>query len=193
MCNYTFKCLLNPIVGGGTFDTSIVSITALGMYDVRATNGDTRLGGINFTNRLVDFCIEDLKCDCMNIITDQEIMQRLLLACENAKKELSILDETEVVLCIGNDTYKVIITRECFEHLIKDYIEKTMACVDSMLKDARIEKDKIHDIVLVGGSTLMPIVKSTLKDFFGKDVNTSIDPLQSGNLRSLFIESILIN
>lgn len=162
------------------------------MYDVRATSGDSQLGGVNFSYRLLKFCVDHLKGDLLDVTSSQDMMRRLLLACENVKKELSNVEETEVkVDWVEGELYQIPITRKRYEELIADYISKTMKCVECMLTDAGMKKDQIHDIVLVGGSTHMPIVHSKLKNFFGKDVNTSIDPIESGNFNLFDIMTIV--
>lgn len=171
-------------IGGGTFDAAIVSISSLGMYDVRATSGDTWLGGLNFTNFLVDFCVNHLKGDFFDITANQADMIRLFNVCENAKKLLSTQEQIKISIdWLGDDSYEIPLSRQCFEESIAESVQKTLVCIDCMLKEARIVKENIHDIVLVGGSSRIPIIRSTLKEFFGRNVNTSIDPIQSGKFQ----------
>lgn len=156
-----------------------MSISSIGMYEVRASNGDTQLGGVNFTNNLYDFCVEELKKYDFDV-SNMEDGTSLYVACEEAKRELSTLYETDIKINWSGHNLNVKITRQQFEALIQEYVTKSLDIIDYMLKDANIEKDKIDDIVLVGGSTHIPVFKSTLKEFFKKDPNVSIDPISSG-------------
>lgn len=167
--------------GGGTYDTAIVSISSIGMYEVRASNGDTQLGGANFTNSLYDYCIDVLKKDGFDA-SKVEDGTLLYMACEDAKKELSTLVETDIKINWSGYNLSVKITRHQLETLIQEYVKKSLDIIDYMLKDANIEKCKIDDIVMVGGSTHMPVFKSALKEFFKMDPIQSIDPIYSGNL-----------
>lgn len=176
--------------GGGTYDTAIVSISSIGMYEVRASNGDTQLGGANFTNSLYDFCVEELKKDGFDA-TKMEDGTLLYMACENAKKELSTLVETDIPINWSGYNLNIKITRQQLESLIREYVTKSLDIVDYMLKDIDIEKDKIDDIVLVGGSTHMPVFKSALKEFFGKDPIQPIDPIYSGISLSMLLIFII--
>lgn len=149
------------------------------MYEVRASNGDTQLGGVNFTNNLYDFCVEELKKDGFDV-SKMEDGTRLYVACEEAKKGLSTLYETDIKINWSGHNLNVKITRQQLETLIQEYVSKSLDIIDYMLKDVNIEKDKIDDVVLVGGSTHMPVFKSSLKEFFKKDPIESIDPIFSG-------------
>lgn len=147
---------------------------------MRSTNGDSRLGGSNFDTRLIEFCVDDLKKDCL-CLENSENMILLRKACEKAKEDLSLTDETKIVIdWIPNELYEISITRDLFESMVEDYIQTTITCVERALEDAKMKKDNIDDIILVGGSTQMPIVRSTLKNFFGKDVNISLNPHEAG-------------
>lgn len=151
------------------------------MYEVRSTNGDTTIGGANFDNRLVDYCIDHLKCDALDLTDDQVANRRLRLACEIAKKELSTVEQTKIMVDWTEDgVYEIPITRQIYDQLIGDYITRTMDCVKLCIKDAGLKREQIDDIILVGGSTHNVIVKETLQKFFEKDINTSIDSLESG-------------
>lgn len=175
------------ILGGGTFDVAILSISKLGFYDMRSTNGDTRLGGYNFDTRLMEYCVEDLKKDCLFLESKEDLMF-LRKVCEQAKTDLTSAEETKIVIdWIPGGLYEVCVTRKLYEDMIKDYIQTTIACVNSAIEDARMKKDSIDEIILVGGSTQMPIVRSTLKDFFGKDVNISLNPHEAGKKYKFWI------
>lgn len=168
---------------------AIVSVSKIGIYEIRATNGDTRLGGTNFDWLLVKYCLEDLHKDCLYLDNNPVDMQRLKKACEKAKKKLSTEVETKVVVdWIENECFEVAITRTCFEQMIAHYIQTTMDCVESALKDADMDKSEIDDIILVGGSTYMPIVRSSLETMFNKEMNTSINPHKAGNLQKLYMQ-----
>lgn len=180
---------LFQFTGGGTYDTAIVSISSIGMYEVRASNGDTQLGGANFTNCLYDFCVEELKKDGTEVHMEDGML--LYMACEEAKKELSTNVETDIKVTCGPTIINIKITRSTLETLIREYVEKSLEIIDYMLKDANIEKDKIDDIVLVGGSTHMPIFKSALKEFFSFKIDPiqSIDPIYSGKFFFIQVNS----
>lgn len=168
--------------GGGTFDVAVVSIdNKFGIYNIRSTNGDTRLGGSNFDTRLVEYCAEDLKRDCLFLESNKKDMVFLRNACEKAKKDLSIKEETDVVIdWLINESYKVTLTRRTYENMIRDYVNRTVECVKRAIEDARLRKEQIDKIVLVGGSTNIPIIRTTLKEFFGMDVNISMNSFEAG-------------
>lgn len=138
-----------------------------------------------FDDRLLDYCIQHLKGDLIDVSGDPAAIQCLRLACEAAKKELSLAEEAKVRFdWFYGETYEVPITRQKYNELINDYIQETMKCVQLCIQDANLQKAQIDEIVLVGGSTKNTIVKTTLESYFGKAVNISIDPIESGKYHS---------
>lgn len=152
------------------------------MYDVRATNGNTRLGGINIDSNIVDYCVDHLKDDMCDIESSEEGMQMLKSACEEAKKQLSSMDNAKVVVdwIEGDDKYEIPIDRNTFENLIEGIVSKTISCVEDVIRYAHLEKNDIHDIILVGGSTLIPKIRLEIEKFVGLKPNTSLNPLEAG-------------
>ena len=166
-------------LGGGTFDVSILSIDD-GIFEVKATAGDTHLGGEDFDNRLVDhFMKEFQRKHKKDISHNKRAIRRLRTACERAKRTLSASAQASVEidsLYEGVDFYTSI-TRARFEELCADLFKGTLDPVEKSLRDAKMDKSSIDDIVLVGGSTRIPKIQKLLSDFFnGKDLNKSINP-----------------
>ena len=169
-------------LGGGTFDISILEL-ANGVFEVKATNGDTNLGGEDFDNRLQKYVIEEFnKENKMDISKDKMAMQRIKESCEKAKIELSTMTETEINLPFissdknGPKHLKVKLTRAKYESLIEDLINRTLKPCENCLKDSNISKEKINEIILVGGMTRTPKIRETVKKFYGKEPNKSINP-----------------
>merc|ERR1711902_303963 len=166
-------------LGGGTFDVSILSIEG-GIFEVKSTAGDTHLGGEDFDNRLVDhFVLEFKRKHKKDISGNKRALRRLRTACERAKRTLSASAQANIEidsLFEGIDFYTSI-TRARFEELCSDLFKGTLEPVEKSLRDAKMDKSSIHDIVLVGGSTRIPKVQKLLQDFFnGKELNKSINP-----------------
>ena len=155
-------------LGGGTFDVSLLTIEE-GIFEVKATNGHTHLGGEDFDNKLVDFCMADFKKKTgLDIIKNPRALRRLRTQCEKAKRILSSAHVAPIeceTLAEGED-YNTSISRAKFEELCMDLFRKCMPPVENVLKDSQIGKGQIHEIVLVGGSTRIPKVQSMLSDFF---------------------------
>jgi L1 cell adhesion molecule like protein len=147
-------------LGGGTFDVSLLTIED-GIFEVKATNGDTHLGGEDFDNRLVDFCIADFKKKSgIDINGNPRAMRRLRTQCEKAKRILSSAHQAEIeceTLADGED-YSTSISRAKFEELCIDLFRKCMPPVEQVLKDSDMGKSQVHEVVLVGGSTRIPKV-----------------------------------
>ena len=166
-------------LGGGTFDVSLLTIED-GIFEVKATAGDTHLGGEDFDNRLVDHFLQDFKRKFKKDIRDnQRAMRRLRTACERAKRTLSSATQAhiEVDSLYDGIDYNATITRARFEDLCMDYFKKCMDPVSKVLKDSKISKSEVDEIVLVGGSTRIPKVQSMLSDYFnGKEPCKSINP-----------------
>merc|ERR1712054_381628 len=166
-------------LGGGTFDVSLLAIEE-GIFEVKATNGHTHLGGEDFDNKMVDYCMADFKKKTgIDISKNNRSLRRLRTQCEKAKRILSAAHQAEIeceALAEGED-YSITMTRAKFEELCMDLFRKCMPPVENALKDAGIGKGEVHEVVLVGGSTRIPKIQTMLSDFFnGKTLNKSINP-----------------
>jgi L1 cell adhesion molecule like protein len=166
-------------LGGGTFDVSLLTIEE-GIFEVKATAGDTHLGGEDFDNRLVNHFVQEFKRKHKKDLTSNaRALRRLRTACERAKRTLSSSAQTSVEidsLFEGIDFYTSI-TRARFEELCQDLFRSTMDPVERVLRDAKIDKSSVHEIVLVGGSTRIPKIQKLVSDYFnGKELNKSINP-----------------
>uniref|UniRef100_A0A8P4G736 Uncharacterized protein n=1 Tax=Dicentrarchus labrax TaxID=13489 RepID=A0A8P4G736_DICLA len=166
-------------LGGGTFDVSILTIED-GIFEVKATAGDTHLGGEDFDNRMVNHFVEEFKRKHKKDISqNKRALRRLRTACERAKRTLSSSSQASIEidsLFEGIDFYTSI-TRARFEELCSDLFRGTLEPVEKALRDAKMDKAQIHDIVLVGGSTRIPKIQKLLQDFFnGRELNKSINP-----------------
>jgi L1 cell adhesion molecule like protein len=166
-------------LGGGTFDVSLLTIEE-GIFEVKATAGDTHLGGEDFDNRLVTFFTQEFKRKYKKDITgNPRALRRLRTSCERAKRTLSSSAQTSIEidsLYEGVDFYSSI-TRARFEELNMDLFRKCMEPVEKCLRDAKMDKSTVHEVVLVGGSTRIPKVQQLLQDFFnGKELCKSINP-----------------
>lgn len=173
------KSVLIFDLGGGTFDVSILTIED-GIFEVKATAGDTHLGGEDFDNRMVNHFMQEFKRKHKkDISSNPRALRRLRTACERAKRTLSSTAQTTIEidsLFEGIDFYTSI-TRARFEELNIDLFRKCMEPVEKCMKDAKMDKKSIHDVVLVGGSTRIPKVQQLLQDFFnGKELCKSINP-----------------
>jgi len=169
-------------LGGGTFDVTVLE-TGDNVVEVLSTGGDAFLGGDDFDNRLIDWLAAEFKSDSgIDLKGDVMAMQRLKEAAEGAKKELSAAAETEVNLpfitadASGPKHLVKKLTRAKFESLIEDLVEKTIKTIGEVLKDAGLATSEIKEIVMVGGSTRVPMVQEKVKAFFGKELNKSVNP-----------------
>ncbi|MEZ4965246.1 MAG: molecular chaperone DnaK [Saprospiraceae bacterium] len=158
-------------LGGGTFDISILQIEN-GIFEVLSTNGDTFLGGDDFDQAIVNYWLEELSIDKKLLTEEKDFGQEIRLAAESAKKALS-----------SHESYKsaikgsaVSITRSTFEDLIAPLVQRTLDCCRNALRDAGIGTEKIDNVVMVGGSTRVPVVRSAVAGFFGKPVFDDLDP-----------------
>ena len=173
------KNILIYDLGGGTFDVTIMAIED-GIFEVKSTAGDTHLGGEDFDHRLMDYFVEDFqRKHKQNISGNKKSMRRLQTACENAKKTLSSSTSASIEidsLYEGID-YSGVITRARFENICSDLFRKTFDPVEKVLSDAKMSKNMIHEIVLVGGSTRIPKIQTQLSEFFnGKELCKNINP-----------------
>merc|ERR1711937_929770 len=167
-------------MGGGTFDVSILTIED-GIFEVKATAGDTHLGGEDFDNRIVDFCIQDFKRKNrgQDLSGNQRALRRLRTQCERAKRTLSSSTQAtiEIDSLFEGIDYSCSPSRARFEELNMDYFRNSMGPVEKCLRDSGIDKKGVHDVVLAGGSTRIPKVQSMIQEFFnGKEPCKSINP-----------------
>ena len=169
-------------LGGGTFDVSILEIGD-GVFEVKATNGDTFLGGEDFDNKIVDYLAQSFQKDeGIDLTKDKLALQRLKEAAEKAKIELSSAQSTEVNLPFitadqnGPKHLVKTITRADLERLVEDLIKRTLEPCKKALADAGVSASEIADVVLVGGMTRMPRVREVVKQFFGKEPHTGVNP-----------------
>ena len=173
-------------LGGGTFDISIIEISDVDgehQFEVLSTNGDTFLGGEDFDLRLIDYFVEQFKNESgFDLKSDPLALQRLKEAAEKAKIELSSSEQTEVNLpyitadSSGPKHFVHKITRAKLESLVEDLVDKSLEPLKLALKDAKISKDEISEILLVGGQTRMPLVQKKVSEFFGKDPRKDLNP-----------------
>jgi len=169
-------------LGGGTFDISILEIGE-GVFEVRATNGDTHLGGDDFDQRLIDHVAEEFrKLEGIDLRKDAMALQRLKEACEKAKCELSTVLQTDVNLpfitadASGPKHLTMTITRATFESLVEDLVQRTAGPCKQALADAGLRPDQIDEVVLVGGSTRTPQVQEVVRQLFGKEPHRGVNP-----------------
>jgi len=169
-------------LGGGTFDVSILDVGD-GVFQVRATSGDTFLGGDDFDLRIMDYLIEEFKKDNgIDLHNDRQALQRLKEASEKAKIELSTVMQTEINLpyltadANGPKHLMMTLSRAKFEQLTADLVDRTIAPVKQALSDANLNAGDIHEIVLVGGMTRMPAIQDRVRAFFGKDPHKGVNP-----------------
>ena len=169
-------------LGGGTFDVSVLEIGD-GVFEVKATNGDTFLGGEDFDLRIIDYLADEFKkSDSIDLREDKLALQRLKEAAEKAKIELSSSQQTEVNLpfvtadASGPKHLQITMTRSKLESLVGDLIKRSLDPVKKALKDAGVKPSEIDDVILVGGMTRMPKVIETVKDYFGKEPHKGVNP-----------------
>jgi molecular chaperone DnaK len=168
--------------GGGTFDISILEVGE-GVVEVKATNGDTHLGGDNLDQKVIDWIIAEFKkSDGIDLSKDRMALQRLKEAAEKAKMELSTVMESDINLPFitadqtGPKHLQMKLTRAKFEQLVEDLLQKTVGPTKQALADAGLDPSKIDEVVLVGGSTRIPRVQSIVKDLFGKEPHKGVNP-----------------
>lgn len=169
-------------LGGGTFDISVLEIGD-GVFEVKATNGDTFLGGANFDQRIIDFMAQEFKKESgIDLLKDRMALQRLKEAAEKAKHELSNAIETDINLPFitadqsGPKHLSLKLSRSKFEGLVADLIDKLVAPCETVLKDAGVSKSDIDEVILVGGMTRMPRVQEKVKQIFGKEPHKGVNP-----------------
>ena len=169
-------------LGGGTFDISILEIGD-GVFEVKATNGDTHLGGDDFDQRIIDWIVAEFKKDQgIDLSKDRMALQRLKEAAEKAKCELSTIMETEINLpfitadASGPKHLSMKLTRSKLEQLVEDLINRALGPVRQCLDDAKLKPGQIDEVILVGGQTRMPRVQQVVKDLFGKEPHKGVNP-----------------
>jgi len=168
--------------GGGTFDISVLEVGE-GLVEVKATNGDTHLGGDDLDDRIIEWLTAEFrKSDGIDLSKDRMALQRLKEGAEKAKIELSTAMETEINLPFvtadqsGPKHLQIKLSRAKLEQLVEDLLQRTMAPVKQALADAGVDPKKIHEVVLVGGSTRMPKVQQMVREFFGKEPHKGVNP-----------------
>ena len=169
-------------LGGGTFDVSILEVGD-GVFEVMSTSGDTHLGGDDFDKKIVDFLANQFQsAEGIDLRKDKQALQRLTEAAEKAKIELSSVTQTEINLPFitatqdGPKHLDTTLTRAKFEELCSDLIDRCRIPVEQAVRDAKIDKSKIDEVVLVGGSTRIPAVQEVVKKILGKDPNQTVNP-----------------
>lgn len=169
-------------LGGGTFDISILEVSD-NVIEVIATNGDTHLGGDDFDDAIIDFLIAEFKSDTgIDVSKDTMVLQRLKEAAENAKIELSNVSETQINLpfltadATGPKHLDINLSRSKFEQLIRTLVKKSLDPCQKALSDSKKSKSEIDEVILVGGSTRIPLVQQEVERFFGKSVNQTVNP-----------------
>src|SRR5690606_34010152 len=169
-------------LGGGTYDISILELGE-GVFEVKSTNGDTHLGGDDFDQRLIDYIADEFKKqEGIDLRSDKMALQRLKEAAEKAKIELSSSTQTNINLPFitatadGPKHLTLDLTRARFEQLVDDLVERTIPPMEKALADAGLKKEDIDEVILVGGSTRVPMVQRTVEQFFGKKPNKSVNP-----------------
>jgi len=169
-------------LGGGTFDVSILEISG-GVFEVKATNGNTMLGGEDFDEELLEYLMKTFKAESgIDLTGDNLAMQRLREAAEKAKRELDGLAQTDVSLpfitadASGPKHLNIKITKAQFENMVGELVNKTVDPCQKCMKDADVDKDEIHEVILVGGMTRMPKVQETVENFFGKKPSRGVNP-----------------
>ncbi len=170
-------------LGGGTFDVSILEITSDGVFEVKSTNGDTFLGGEDFDYRIINWLADEFKKETgLDLKNDKMALQRLKEAAEKAKHELSSVTQTDINLpfitmdATGPKHLNLNLSRAKFESLISDLIDKLVTPCKTAIKDSGLSLNEIHEVILVGGATRMPIVQAKVKEIFGKEPSKGVNP-----------------
>src|SRR5438105_3984660 len=195
-------------LGGGTFDISVLQLGE-GVFEVKATNGDTHLGGDDFDQRIMDWLVEEFKKDQgIDLKNDRMALQRLKEAGEKAKVELSTTQQTEINLpfitadASGPKHLAITLTRSKLEQLVGQLVEGTIGPCRQAMEDAKISADQVGEVILVGGQTRMPLVQETVQKFFGREPHRGVNPdevvavgaaIQAGVLKGDVREVLLLD
>ena len=173
-------------LGGGTFDVSIIDISDIdgeNQIEVLSTNGDTQLGGEDFDSRLIDHIVDEFKKEQnFDLRSDPLALQRLKDSAEKAKIELSNGQQADINIpyitadASGPKHLNMKVTRALFESMVEDLVQRTISPCETALKDAKLSKSDINDVILVGGQTRMPLVQKVVKEYFGKDPRKEVNP-----------------
>tara|TARA_B100000609_G_scaffold125931_1_gene100253 strand:- start:269 stop:2197 length:1929 start_codon:yes stop_codon:yes gene_type:complete len=173
-------------LGGGTFDVSIIDISDIdgeNQIEVLSTNGDTQLGGEDFDSRLIDHIVDEFKKEQnFDLRSDPLALQRLKDSAEKAKIELSNGQQADINIpyitadASGPKHLNMKVTRALFESMVEDLVQRTISPCETALKDAKLSKSDINDVILVGGQTRMPLVQKVVKEYFGKDPRKDVNP-----------------
>jgi molecular chaperone DnaK len=172
-------------LGGGTLDVTLMELSG-GTFEVLATSGDVKLGGVDMDEAIINYIVDDFKSrESLDLRNDKVAMQRIKDAAEKAKIELSTVLETDInlpyitVTSEGPKNLEIKITRAQLEKLVRPIIERAKVPIDNVLRDSKLSKDGISKIILVGGPTRMPIVKKFLTDIFGDKIEGGVDPMEA--------------
>ena len=176
-------------LGGGTFDVSIVNIDG-DLYEVKSNCGDMHLGGDDFDNSLVDYCLKELKNKGYDFYNNTKMKTKLKIECEKAKIFLTSLEDTSISLeDIGQE---IKISRAEFEEICKDLFNKCIPILDNAIKDAELNKENINEIILVGGSSRIPKIQEIIKEYFGKNPLKDINPDEVVSMGAA-IQGLIVN
>ena len=189
------KFILVFDLGGGTFDVSILSISNE-VFEVKATTGDTHLGGEDFDEILVNYCLNFIKKKYkLDLSKDKEVIKKLKINCENAKRDLSSQQETIITIEKLNSikNFEIKITRSDFENMCDPLFKKCIPFITNALKDAKLTKEQIDDIVLVGGSTRIPKIQSMITEYFNKPPRKDINPDEAVAYGAAFQAANILN
>lgn len=174
-------------LGGGTFDVTVLEIGSEGTFQVLSTSGDTYLGGADFDQKIINYIVDNFKTkEGIDLRSNAMAMQRIKDEAENAKKQLSQTERADIsipFITTGTDgqprNLEESLTRAQFENLCKDLIDRCKKPVEQALSDAKINKNEINEVILVGGSTRIPAIKNLVKDMFGKEPKATVNPDES--------------
>jgi L1 cell adhesion molecule like protein len=184
-------------LGGGTFDVSILNISNEGIIIIKAIDGDTHLGGEDFDNKLVQYCIDEFQEEKgINVSNNDRAKMRLKIACEKAKHDLSAMQESEIELdgLAEGEDFVIKIDRAKFNDLCDSLFTKCISCVKKALEKSKLKKEDIDDIVLVGGSTRIPKIQEKVKQFFNREKlikNIAIHPDEAVAIGATYLANVL--
>ena len=184
-------------LGGGTFDVSILNISNEGIIIIKAIDGDTHLGGEDFDNKLVEYCINEFQEEKgIDVSNNDRAKMRLKIACEKAKHDLSAMEETEIELdgLAEGEDFEINIDRAKFNDLCDSFFTKCISCVEKALEKSKLKKEDIDDIILRGGSTRIPKIQEKVKQFFNREKlikNIAIHPDEAVAIGATYLANVL--